>query len=153
MKFSKYAWRTKESIQTLADDNGTLCNTEDDKLRALVDRNFFTKDQEPLAVEADDREVGYTIEDLEERVRKALKGASNRSAPGPDRISYRVVKIVLDTKLGREIITEVATSLKEGRIPEEWQLPKVVLIPKPNKDYKAGRQLTLSTVSANWRRR
>ena len=27
-------------------------------------------------------------------------------------------------------------SLKEGKIPEEWQRSKVVFIPKPNKDHK-----------------
>lgn len=46
---------------------------------------------------------------------------------------------MLDTRLGREIITEVATTLREGRIPEEWQLSKVVFIPKPNKDHKVAK--------------
>lgn len=44
---------------------------------------------------------------------------------------------MLDTKLGRDLIREVAVSLKKGHIPEEWQLSKVVFIPKPKKDHKA----------------
>ena len=61
---------------------------------------------------------------------------NNRSAPGPDGIDYRFIKMVLDARLRRELVTEVATSLM---IPEEWQLSKVVLIPKPNKDHRAAK--------------
>ena len=81
----------------------------------------------------------YAVEELEEKVREALRGTSNRSAPGPDGISYRFIKTVLDTKLGEEVVREVAESLKEGRIPEAWQNSKVVFIPKPNKDHKAAK--------------
>ena len=48
--------------------------------------------------------------------------------------------MVLDTRLGRELVREVATALKEGRILEEWQHSKVVFIPKPNKDHKAAKE-------------
>ena len=41
-------------------------------------------------------------------------GTSNRSAPGPDGISHQFIKIVPNTKLGREMIREIAVSLKEG---------------------------------------
>ena len=47
----------------------------------------------------------------------------SRSAPGPDGISCRFIKILLNTKLGRDMIREIPVSLKEGRI-------KVVFIPK-----------------------
>ena len=76
------------------------------------------------------------MEELEENVRTALRGTSNKSAPGPDGISYRFIKTILDTRIGRGLVREMAVSLKEGRIPEEWQKFKVVFIPKPNKDYK-----------------
>ena len=80
--------------------------------------------------------LSHSVEEPEEKVRNPLRGTSNRSAPGPDGIgiSYRFIKMVVDTRLGREVITEVATTLKEGRIPGEWQLSKVVFTPKPNKN-------------------
>ena len=102
-------------------DDGVDCDT----LKALVSRNFFTKSQEPLEVE--DLEVDLSLEELEEMMRKALKSTSNRSTPGPDGISYRFIKMVLNTKLLKELVKEIAVSLKEGRIPEEWQRSKVVL--------------------------
>ena len=71
--------------------------------------------QEPLMAEGGD--ISHSVKEPEEKVRNALRGTSNRSAPGPDGIgiSYRFIKMVLDTRLGREVITEVATTLKEGR--------------------------------------
>ena len=78
------------------------------------------------------------MKELKEKVRGALRGTSNRSEPGPDGISYRFI-MALNTKLGRELITEVAMSLKEGRIPEEWQHSKLVFTPKPNQDHRAAK--------------
>lgn len=54
-------------------------------------------------------------------------------------LSYRFIKVVLDTRLGSELITEVVISLNERRILEEWQLSKVVFIPKPTKDHRAAK--------------
>ena len=72
-------------MKSLTKDNGTICEIDDNKLRALVDRNFFTKDQDPLKVEVE--KVGYSIEELVEKVRAALRGTSNRSVSGPVGIS------------------------------------------------------------------
>jgi len=68
-------------------------------------------------------------------VRKALAGTSNRSAPVPDGIGYKLIKRVLDLELGRELIREVAENLFNGKIPKEWQHSKVVMIPKLGKDH------------------
>ena len=85
------------------------------------------------------RGYGYRVDEVEEKVREALRGTSNKSAPGPDGISYRFIKVVLDMRLGKELIREIAKSLKEGQVPEEWQWSKVVFIPKLNKDHKAAK--------------
>ena len=50
--------------------------------------------------------MSYSVEELEEKVRGALNGTSNRSAPGVDGMGYRFMKIivliiVLNTRLGR----------------------------------------------------
>ena len=142
VKFAKDPWRTKKTIKSLVDDNNRPCDTDNDKLQALVVRNFFTNDQAPVEVGAGEEGVAwkYSTEKLEEKVREALWGTSNRSAPAPDGISYWFIKVVLDTRLGEEVVREVAESLKEGRIPEAWQNSKVVFIPKPNKDHKAAKE-------------
>ena len=67
-------------------------------------------------------------------VEKALIGAKNSSAPGPDGVTYHLIKAVRDTPLGQRVIKEVAESLLEGRTPLEWREMSVVLIPKPGMD-------------------
>ena len=133
-------------MKSLVDDNNKPCDTDNDKLRGLVDRNFFTREQQPLVAEAVAEECaegeeagGYSLEELKGKMRKALRGTSNRSAPGPDGISYRFIKAVLDTKLGEEVVGEVAEPLRAGRIPEAWQNSKVVFIQKANKDHKTAK--------------
>ena len=63
-------------------------------------------------------------------------------APGPDGIGYRLMKMVRDTRLGRELVDEVVDGLKTGEVPKAWRDMQVVLIPKPGKDL---------TMTKNWR--
>ena len=79
--------------------------------------------------------TGISQEKMEELVRQALAGMSNKSAPGLDGIGYKLIKRVLDLELERELIREVAENLVNGNIHKEWQHSKVVMIPKPVKDH------------------
>jgi len=81
-----------------------------------------------------DQTTGIGQEEMELLVRKALAATSNKSVPGLDGIGYKLIEQVLDIKLGRELICEVAEKLVKGKIPKEWQHSKVVMIPKPGKD-------------------
>jgi len=78
------------------------------------------------------RITGLSQEERERLVRKALVGTSNKSAPRPDGIGYKLIKAALGMKLGKELVREVAENLRNGRIPKEWQHSKVV---KPGKDH------------------
>lgn len=75
-------------------------------------------------------------EEVESWVKEALSKTNISSAPGPDGISYRIIKLTLNTPLGRELMEEVVDNLRAGRIPKSWQHSKVVMIPKPGKDHK-----------------
>ena len=81
-------------------------------------------------------------EELENSDRRALGRTKNGSAPGPDGISYRLIKAVKDTRLGRELIEEVVENLWRGVIPAAWRQMRVVFIPKPGRDL---------TAAKNWR--
>ena len=72
----------------------------------------------------------------------ALGRTRNWSAPGPDGISYRLIKAVRNTRLGQELVGEVVDNLMSGIIPPAWREMRVVFIPKP------GRDLTLTR---SWR--
>ena len=78
---------------------------------------------------------GYNVEKMLEKVYTLLSGTSNSSAPGPDRVSYNILKMAIKTYLGEQLMVQVATNRIVGSIPKEWQDSKVVFIPKPGKNY------------------
>ena len=72
----------------------------------------------------------------------ALGRTKNGSAPGPDGISYRLIKAVRDMRLGRELVDEVVDNLVCGVIPPAWREMRVVFIPNPGHDL---------TITKSWR--
>jgi len=72
-----------------------------------------------------------------ERVREALGRTKNGSAPGPDGVSWKLLKMIKDTQLGKAVIEDVAqVACREGtRMPEEWRGMKMVMLSKPGKDH------------------
>ena len=63
-------------------------------------------------------------------------------------ISYRLIKVVRDTRLGRELVDEVVDNLVRGIILPAWREMRVVFIPKPGRDLtltKSWRPLNLIT--------
>ena len=74
-------------------------------------------------------------------MRRALGKTKNRSAPGPDRVGYQLIKAIRDTRLGRERIKEVVDNLARGVIPSVWRKMRVVFIPKACRDL---------TLAKNW---
>jgi len=125
----------------LTDTTGIPLKTDNEKKNDLI-RDHFGWRNEGRKVDKEEEEseryLGLTSisqEKMEELVRKALAGKSNRSASGPDGIGYKLIKQVLNLKLGRELIGEVVENLINGTIPKEWQYSKVVMISKPGKDH------------------
>lgn len=64
----------------------------------------------------------------------ALASTSNASAPGPDKIHYRLIKIIADTPLGQALLNDIALSVDEGPPLQQWNDPTMVMIHKPNRD-------------------
>ena len=80
---------------------------------------------------------GWGVEEVErmkDLVEKALMGTKNLLVPGPDGVSYRLIKAVRDRPLGQGVMREVAETLLEGRTPPEWREMRVVVIPKLGRD-------------------
>ena len=69
-----------------------------------------------------------------EWVQGALSGTKNNSAAGPDGLGYRLIRTVRDTRLGSEVMGEIAAALRGGYIPDRWWDMRVVLILKPGQD-------------------
>jgi len=127
-------------MKKLINVGGIELGTDEEKVTGLVKDHFgWREDGSGVEVperEEEEREPTNRQGQLEEEVRKVLSRTSNSSAPGLDGIGYRLIKMVMRTKLGDELMKEVAGNLARGRrIPKEWQNSKVVMIPKPGKDY------------------
>ena len=134
VRWAKDPRRLKTRIWNLKDRERRVLSSEEEKVEGLV-RDLFGWREGTIDLEetqAVKREWG--VKDIEETkvfVEKALIGTKNSSAPGPDWVSYQLIKAVRDTPLGQGVIKEVAESLLEGRTPPEWREMRVVLIPKP----------------------
>ena len=63
---------------------------DEEKVEALAGRYFRLEEGgRPLEEKEEEREgPGYSVQELVEKLRKALQRTSNTSASGPDRISY-----------------------------------------------------------------
>lgn len=64
--------------------------------------------------------------------RSALAKTAN-SSPDPDRVNYRLLKLIKDTPPGTAVISDTAVSCERGRTPDRWRDLQMVMIPKPGK--------------------
>jgi len=95
---------------------------DDEKKNGLFKDHFGCRSEgrkvkEEEADRVINRATGIRQEEIELWIRKNLGETSNKSAPGPNGIEYRIIQRVLNIKLGRELIREVAGNLSKGKIP------------------------------------
>ena len=69
-------------------------------------------------------------EHMANRVRSALKTTKNKSAAGPDGISWRLLKMLGLGKLILRDVARVADTRKQLRMPSEWRDMMMVIIPR-----------------------
>jgi len=139
VKWAKDPWHLKGTMKKLVDVGGGELGTDKEKVMGLVKDHFGWRENgrgvEEAEREEEEREPTDRQGQLEEEVRKSLSRTSNSLTPGPDRIRYRLIKMVMGTKLGDKLIKEIARNLVERKILKEWQNSKVVMIPKLGKDH------------------
>jgi len=72
------------------------------------------------------------------RVWTALGKTKNNSAPGPDGVSWKLLKTIKNTPLGRAMVEDVSQVVAGvgTKMPEEWREMKMVMLPKPGKDHE-----------------
>ena len=73
-----------------------------------------------------------------QRVRRALRSTKNRSAAGPDNVSWRLLKMISTTHLGRQLerdVVRMADVRNRLRVHSQWRDLMMIMIPKPGKDH------------------
>jgi len=138
VRVCKNPFNMRERCGTLKDDDGTY-ETQEEKRRAFIRHNLITTPTaERTAVPEQPRRKPDA--DTMVQVLHALKKTRNDSAPGIDGVSWKLLKKLKDTRLGRAVledIGQVAETKRLTRMPEKWRGMKMVMIPKPGKDHTA----------------
>ena len=150
-------FRLREQMgEELQDKEGKILKQDKEKVEGFQEHNFIWAPQQE-AITPQDSYIQEELDDTpliwrEEQVDRALTGTKNNSAPGPDGISYRLLKMIRQTTLGKAIIRDIARCFPNNEqqredIPETWQQMLTVMIPKPGKDHtlvKGWRPIVLS---------
>ena len=139
VRWARDPFRLGERMGILKDAKGTLLGSNQEKVVGFV-RAIIGEDEEGGSPGWERAYHEWPLKDgtLKEMVLKAIRGTSNKSAAGPDGIGYRLIKMVLGTRLGMELVELIVDRLQRGLIPAVWKEMKMVMIPKP------GRNLTLT---------
>jgi len=151
VRVCKNPFGMRERCGTLKDKDGNAFETAEEKCRAFTRHNLITEQAaERVAVGQQPRRIPSV--DTMRQIHHALKKTRNDSAPGPDGVSWKLLKMLKDTSLGKAVledIGQVAGMSKAARMPEEWRAMKMVMIPKPGKDHtvvKGWRPIVLANV-------
>ena len=130
-------WRNGRRSPWIPPINGS--SDPDEMGKAFADRFFtFPSPETPVLTlpgPPKSKRPFYNVTKRE--VEQALQGTSNKSAPGPSGIGYKLVKWAFAAH--PDFILDIYdAALRLGHHP--WTLAKVVIIPKPNKpDYSAAK--------------
>ena len=138
--FAKDPWRLKATIGSkIIRDEGQELETDEEKANHLALRNFKWTEEARVGEEEEVEARHWDRGLLVEKIHTALQGTSNKSAPGPDGASYKLVKLAVKGPLEDALFEQITEELSNGIMPEEWQACKVVMIPKPGKDHREAR--------------
>ena len=142
VRWAKDPWRLKERMSRLRGADGMWLESQGDKVDGLVRELFGEEEAQATLVVGEGRKCPYSKGEVMEWVSGALSVTKSGSAAGLDRVGYRLIKAVRDTRLRADVLREVVAALRGGYIPDRWRDMRVVLIPKPGRDL---------TQKKNWR--
>jgi len=72
--------------------------------------------------------------DTVSEVSAALATTKSDSSPGPDRITYGLLKLIKDTNLRQVLLNDITRCVDNIPVPEKWSDMVMLMIPKPGKD-------------------
>ena len=117
---------------------GRTCNTESEVWNAFH-KTFNSAQDRPIDLDR----FGDTLEPRETRpwhpfskceLLESLAGCSGRSAPGPDHVTWRHLKSLVQDSAVTEVFLWIANAcLSVGYWPQFFKTSRTVIIPKPGK--------------------
>ena len=115
-------------------------HTDEDKVKAIIDHNFrgHQGEPEPPPPLQTLKGVKTPKDTLVLQLRYALSKTNNNSTPGDDKVLYKLLKLLQNTRLGTQVFKFLADFLRSKRTTfsgkENGRDMTVVMIPKPGKD-------------------
>ena len=132
--------RRVNTMRPLYDEDGTVAYSRIEK-EAMIVRTAFPAappmDPDFIPPKADSGKADLLVNRM--LVERLLKKCSNQSAPGPDKLSYTIIKMLFQWNAER-VCNLIAACIRQGYHPRAWRTAKGVVIPKPGKpDYGKAR--------------
>ena len=127
------AKRNRSRIGPLKNDDGEFVIAPKDQAQIINDflGSVFTRSTDAPPTKQRSTNTGslHDVEVTEERIRKLIDGLNEFSAPGPDGIPPKLVKILKD-ELSKPLEILFSRSIDEGSIPDDWRDAHVTAIHK-----------------------
>lgn len=134
----------REMMSKLTDQDGNIAETQEElrlslEKHHLISHNTREDNQDPRPTpQVAARPVPFreATRELFDKAYQVLTRTKNNSSPGPDRIPYRLLKLIKDTPLGVALLPDVAISTTGNvTVPEQYRDSVMVMTPKPGKDH------------------
>jgi len=124
----------QQTIKALRSRSGEVVESWEEKAE-LIKEEAFPKPLKGVERQAQEKGGEMWKKITDEDIQEALCNQSVKTAPGPDRLGFKVIRLLWDSDSQR-IINIVKVSFRLGIHPRAWKEAKGVFIPKPNKpDY------------------
>ena len=141
-RIAKNPFNLKERCGSLQTEDERIIEEYDEagKCKAFLLHNIICEDPTPDTERRDGGETRRVKprEETRAAVRRALSKTKNTSAPGPDGVTWKLLKMIKDTRLGRAVLDDVGMvaqlDIKYYGEPEERGMT-MVMIPKPGKEH------------------
>jgi len=139
-KIARIARNLTERCGSLQREDGQVVEEEDQegKCRAFLEHNIICGQPTPETTSKARTRRSTADKGTRAAVRGALSKTKNSSAPGPDGVTWRLLKLIKDTRLGGAVLDDVGMVAQlDNRYygEEEWRGMTMVMIPKPGKDH------------------
>lgn len=139
VRVCKNPFGMRERCGSVKDKAGVIYETKEEKKMAFTKHNLITEEAEERPSTGRQERRKPEAETMM-KIHRALKKTRNDSAAGPDGISWKLLKALKNTELGKAVLEDIGqvAEIRGGtRMPEEWRKMKMVMIPKPGKDHTA----------------
>ena len=102
VRWAKDPFRLGEQMRILKDEGGTHLNSDQEKVDGFI-RNIFGREEGDGTYLWNREYPEWWLREgtLEELVLKEIRGTSNKLVAGPDGVGYRLIKLILGTRLGK----------------------------------------------------